>query len=130
MDDVALAEAKAWMHKARDDLNSAKKLLAGYDPYPATAAYHCQQAVEKALKGFLAGHDVSFPRTHDLRVLVSVGVEIEATLDTFHDTADLLTPYATEFRYPTGCPDPTPEEAAQAIHAAEAILTFVDRALG
>jgi HEPN domain-containing protein len=31
------------------------------------AVFHCQQAAEKALKGFLAWHDTPFRKTHDLR---------------------------------------------------------------
>ena len=38
-------------------------------PLPREALYHCQQAAEKALKGFLAFHDHPFRRTHDLREL-------------------------------------------------------------
>ena len=42
------------MEKARRDLASAIRLLDGEPPYLDTAVYHCQQAAEKALKGFLA----------------------------------------------------------------------------
>jgi hypothetical protein len=31
------------------------------------AVFHCQQAAEKALKGFLAWHDVPFRKTHTLK---------------------------------------------------------------
>jgi HEPN domain-containing protein len=129
MDEAALAEAKAWMHKAWNDLNSAKKLLVGEDCYPASATYHCQQAAEKALKAFLSAMDIAFGKTHDLRVLVATCTEIGPEFELLQDAADLLTPYATEFRYPTGSPDPTRAEALDAVRDAESIVMFVERAL-
>lgn len=44
MDDATRAEVDAWLAKAKRDLDSAKRLLAGNPPYRDTAAYHCQQA--------------------------------------------------------------------------------------
>jgi len=35
-------------------------------PFLEDALFHCQQAVEKALKGFLTWHDRPFEKTHDL----------------------------------------------------------------
>jgi hypothetical protein len=38
---------------------------------------------------------------------------------------ELLTPYATEFRYPDAPAEPTTEEFAEAIRSAETVLQFV-----
>ena len=35
-----------------------------------TVCFHAQQCAEKYLKGWLVYHDVDFPRTHDLVVLL------------------------------------------------------------
>jgi HEPN domain-containing protein len=43
--------------------------------------FHCQQAAEKALKGFLAWHDQPFPKTHDLGKLGKQAVEVDPTLE-------------------------------------------------
>jgi len=58
-----------WLQKASHDLCSAERLM---QPAPIldTAVYHCQQVVEKALKGYLASQDVPGQKTHDLTVLV------------------------------------------------------------
>ena len=48
MDEATRAEVNAWLVKARRDVDSAKRLLVGDPPYRDTAAYHCQQAAEKA----------------------------------------------------------------------------------
>jgi HEPN domain-containing protein len=63
--------------KARRDLLSAKRLSHGKDPYLDTAIYHCQQSVEKAVKGWLVYNDQSFGKTHDLRLLMTQASEVE-----------------------------------------------------
>lgn len=45
-------EADEWITKAEEDLAAARRLLQD-DPLPTPAAFHCQQAAEKALKAFL-----------------------------------------------------------------------------
>jgi len=60
----------AWVAKAQRDLASAFRLLEGDQPYLDTAVYHCQQAAEKALKGFLAAQDQPLLRVHDLVLLI------------------------------------------------------------
>jgi HEPN domain-containing protein len=41
--------------------------MASDPPLPEIAAFHCQQAVEKLLKGFLVLGGINFRRTHELR---------------------------------------------------------------
>jgi HEPN domain-containing protein len=41
---------RAWLIKAKRDLDSAVRLAADVEPYLDTAIYHCQQAGEKAVK--------------------------------------------------------------------------------
>ena len=41
-----------WLDKALTDLQAARILLT-WDGDPSTIAFHCQQAIEKALKGYL-----------------------------------------------------------------------------
>ncbi len=48
--------SQVWFAKAKRDLDSATKLAEGPEPYLDTAIYHCQQAAEKAVKGFLIYH--------------------------------------------------------------------------
>ena len=65
-DPVRVAEAQGWVAKARDDVRGAKIDLEAEPPLLTDSLFHCQQAVEKALKGYLAWHDKPFRRTHDL----------------------------------------------------------------
>jgi HEPN domain-containing protein len=79
--DARAEEAAAWLRRAREDLRAAEVDLAAEPPLLADAAFHCQQAVEKALKGLLARHDHVFPRTHDLAQLARACLEHEPTLE-------------------------------------------------
>lgn len=88
-----------WIMKARRDLLSAKRLARSNDPYLDTAIYHCQQTVEKAVKGWLIYNDQSFEKTHDLRLLVAQASEVEDNFADWFDVADQVSPYATAYRY-------------------------------
>lgn len=123
--DLTRSEAESWLQRAQDDLGAARKLMSGMDPFPATEAYHCKQAAEKALKAIIAGTSDPIPKTHDLRVLVERCIRIDQTLAELEDTCDELTPYATEFRYPTQIPDPGIEEVRCALELAERLVTTI-----
>ena len=60
MDDAVRELVFGWLTKARHDLASARLLGSGSSPVLDTAIYHCQQAAEKALKGFLLYHGEPF----------------------------------------------------------------------
>ncbi len=75
---------RSWLTKAHSDLRSARALAALPDPATDTAIYHCQQAAEKALKGYLAFRDQPLQRTHDLERLLELAAVLEpdfATLE-------------------------------------------------
>ena len=44
----------AWLQKAEHEIETAERALNAGAPITNTAAYHCHQAAEKALKAFLA----------------------------------------------------------------------------
>ena len=56
--------------------------------YLDVAIYHCQQAAEKALKGYLAFWDQQPAKTHDLGLLLEKAAEIEAGFGSWQDAAD------------------------------------------
>lgn len=116
---------KNWLIKAQHDLLAAKKLSAGQEVYTDVAIYHCQQAGEKAVKGFLVLHDQEFPKTHDIRLLVQLAIRFNPNFQQCQEAAEILTPYATEFRYPGDILEPTPEEVQDALKKAEEVFNFV-----
>jgi HEPN domain-containing protein len=79
------ADTLSWFEKAHKDLRCAQIDLAADPPAPEDALYHCQQAAEKALKGFLVWHDQPFPKTHDLGRLGNQAVGLDQTLEPLID---------------------------------------------
>lgn len=116
---------RSWLIKARHDLASARKLAAGDEPLLDTAVYHCQQAGEKAVKGFLVFHDQRFKKTHDIRALRTLAEQYESGFSPWQQAAEKLTPYAAVFRYPAEFEEPTQEEFDQALQAAEGLFDYV-----
>ncbi len=94
-------------------------------PETETTAFHAQQAAEKYLKALLAYHGEEPPRTHDLVVLLDLTLRHEATMERFRDEARLLLPFGVHVRYPFSGPSPSPEEAADAVEAAQRLYAAV-----
>lgn len=120
---------RSWLVKAKRDLLSAYELASADTPLLDTAAYHCQQAAEKAIKGFLLFHDVRFEKTHDIEVLVSQASEVDSSFIVCIEAARILTPLAVEFRYPGDYVEPETDEYREAFESATAVFQFVIKKL-
>ena len=118
-------EIQQWILKSKRDLMAAKLLVESKQSLLDVAVYHCQQSVEKALKGYLTSQDVIFKKTHNLSVLLALCIPFSSDFEEFRDATEMLTPYATDFRYPQNVFEPEQAEAEEAIEAAELILNFV-----
>jgi HEPN domain-containing protein len=124
-DPELVAETRDWLDRAADDLRAGELLLGAAPPLPVAAAFHAQQAAEKALKAFLTWHSRPFRKTHDLAEIGGLCVAIDATLDTPVRRAAVLSECAWRFRYP-GAPRPLgPAEAAEALGLARAVYAAV-----
>jgi HEPN domain-containing protein len=77
--------------------------------------FHTQQAVEKAMKGFLACHGRVYRKTHNLVEIGEACAAIDPTLEPLLRRAAELTEYAWRFRYPGNPEEPTEEEARGAL---------------
>jgi HEPN domain-containing protein len=101
-----------WLQRADEDRRVAASCMAMAPPSHASAAFHCQQAVEKLLKGFLTLAGKRGGKTHSLARLGN------AAAANFPEIADLVAAakgwsnWAVEFRYPSrrGRAKPLPEE--------------------
>ena len=83
--------------------------------------YHCQQAVEKILKSFFIYKDIQFEKVHSIVYLVSKCAKIEKSFEKWYEAAEVLTPYATAFRYPGDYFEPKIEDVDEAIRHAKEI---------
>lgn len=122
------ASAHAWIEHAERDLEIASR-----GEFPDDACYHAQQATEKALKALLAERGEEVPRHHRLTNLLNI---LDAWVEfppMFRDHCLLLEQYYLATRYPDIPEEParlfTSEDAAEALRAARAIVTFVKSAL-
>ena len=116
---------KSRLVKAKRDLLSAEELAGADMPLLDTAAYHCQQAAEKAIKGFLLFSDVRFDKTHDIEVLISQACEVETSFCVLAEAGRILTPLAVEFRYPGDYVEPEADEYREAFESAVKVFQFV-----
>ena len=118
-------EVSAWLLKAAADLLSARILVEHSPLVLGPAAFHCQQAAEKALKAFLVWHSTPFERVHSLVYLMDLCVRIEPGFADLREGTESLSPYAIEVRYPGEASSVSPEEARAALAAAEAVWGYV-----
>ena len=114
-DPARVADTKAWLDRAATDLRAAAHDLTAAPPILEDVVFHCQQAVEKAMKGLLAWHDEPFGKTHDLETLGESCLRLDSTLRSLVDRATPLTEYAWKFRYPGEHEGPTRDEAERAL---------------
>jgi HEPN domain-containing protein len=121
-DPELVAETRAWLLKAAQDLGAGSHDLFASPPFTADAAFHAQQAAEKAMKAFLTWHSAPFRKTHALEELGQQCLALEPALAHAIDDAVPLTKYAWKFRYPGDSEDPPPEEAQQALAIARRLL--------
>lgn len=113
-DPELVAETRAWLAKAANDLRVADTLGRTEPTLLDDVVFHCQQAAEKALKGFLAWHGSPFRKTHNLEEIGEQCLRLDETLVDLIDRAAPLTEYAWKFRYPGEPEQPTKEEAEEA----------------
>jgi len=109
-----MAFTREWLHRARSDGRSAEGLLALNPPAIDTAAFHCQQAVEKSLKAFLVHHNVAFEKLHDCGKLCDLCTKIDPAFRGLRARAASLNEYAVNARYPEE-PVPPLEDVTQAL---------------
>jgi HEPN domain-containing protein len=89
----------------------------------AIACFHCQQAAEKALKGYLLYKEQDPPRIHNLVELCRLCREQDSSFETLLDTVVALNPYGVAARYPDE--DVIDETMTQtAIARAQAVYDF------
>lgn len=73
---------REWVGKAENDLETVKRLLDSGSGYPTdSVCFHSQQCVEKYLKALLTLAEIPFPKSHDIRLLISlipgnVGIDV------------------------------------------------------
>lgn len=123
--DERAMEVGAWLARARQDVRAANIDLDVDPPLLADAAFHCQQAVEKALKALLTHHDHAFRKTHDIGELALACLEHEPGMERLLRSSAPFTEYAWRFRYPGDVFEPDRDEVVSALAVATDVVEAV-----
>jgi len=92
--------AEEWFRIAENDLSSAE-YLQNMIPVPVEiVCYHCQQAAEKYLKGYLALKEEKLIKTHDLIILNKTCQKYDPDFKRIEEACLILTDYGVNIRYP------------------------------
>lgn len=100
MNDKIREATRQWRAKAQNDWKTVEILTASKQCPADVVCFHCQQYVEKLLKGFLTLKGIEALRTHDLRRLIQLAESFEPKLAQLADEADDLTAHGVQTRYP------------------------------
>ena len=116
-----------WLEKARRDLKSAV-VLKENDCGNDMVAFHCQQAIEKALKGYLLKNIGELVGGHSLVYLCKEANKFNAEFKNLLKDCAFVSQYYIETRYPADSPlIVSDEEADECIEIVRRILEFFER---
>lgn len=90
-----------WLAVAEDDRRVAVACMAMDPPSCASAAFHCQQAVEKLLKGFLVLAGKRSRKTHSLARLGAAAQGSFPDIAELMATAETWSDWLAAYRYPS-----------------------------
>jgi HEPN domain-containing protein len=112
-----------WFDFADQDIDTAQLLFQMRPMHVEIICYHCEQAAEKYLKGYLVAHGIFPPKTHELEKLCAMCSEINNQFDEIVTLCSFLTQFATQTRYPHEM-NITETHVKHAISNAESIKNF------
>ena len=118
-----MSVASEWIEYTRNDIDMARRALAP-NPLPGAAAFHVQQAAEKAAKALIYARGERAARTHDLQQL-SLALPDGSQRDEVA-ALDRVTGWAVVGRYPLGDEELPTEEVVREWLAK--VATFVKQA--
>lgn len=119
---------RAWIRKAEGDFVLAEQAGQSAVPVHDGVCFHCQQCVEKYLKGLLEELALPVPKTHTLVLLLAALVPQYPELKSFRRGLVFLTPFAVETRYPGE--DATKRQALAALRWAAKVRRKARELLG
>ncbi len=123
---VESARYKDWINMAKKDLNGAKILYEhGGDNY--LICFHCQQAIEKYLKGYLIRRTSQLIEGHSLIKLCKLSQKYNTGFRNFLKDVALVNDYYMETRYPADQPlTVNDEDTQECLDIVQNIMNFID----
>ena len=124
--------AARWLELAGEDIVMAEYALSG--GIFRQTCFHAQQAVEKALKGFLVARVGAHAKSHSLEQLLLSDPRVCDELQVWKMRLRRLDQFYLPTRYadaiPLGAGEPTHSEAEDALRDAKAILAEIRTKIG
>ena len=115
-----------WYNKAKSDLNGAI-ILYKNDADLSLVAFHCQQAIEKMLKGYILKNTKNLLEGHSLVFLIRRASQFDVDMNGYLKDCAFVNQFYTETRYPSDLPDEVDgEEAKECLDIATAVVEYID----
>ena len=89
-----------WVEKAEGDYTVASQVQQMQNPVRDAICFHAQQCIEKYLKAWLQEANIPFPRTHDLKDLLTLIAPTMPTWQRWEADFSVLSEHAVDPRYP------------------------------
>jgi len=115
---------KGWYEKADEDFLAAEVVIEASPLLYDVSAFHSQQAAEKYLKAFLAFNEIMPPKVHNIKELIDLAVNFDASFEAIRE-AESLSKYAVRSRYPDDFDIDTKEQAFKILSVARSVKDFV-----
>lgn len=118
-----------WLEFAKEDLRMAE--LALVEKIYNQTCFHCQQSIEKFLKGYLFAKNKDVPKIHFLDELLSLCIRMDKSFENLREYCSKLDDYYIPTRYPDSLPGmlseglPNEKDAQEAISYTKDIMQFV-----
>jgi HEPN domain-containing protein len=116
-----------WLDFALDDIRCARYLF-GFGGYEKAVAFHCQQAIEKALKGYILFKRRRHIDGHNLTYLCRQAIKEDQSFSDYLDESARLNRYYIGTRYPSDYPIKLSEsEILNVLHMANAMFKHISK---
>ena len=117
---------REWLHYSQDDIAVAEREMRAEMPVYHVVCFLCQNAAEKALKGYLIAHGWTLEKTHDILKLLEYCADYDDELGDMVAYGALLNAYITAGRYPSDISfeDIGKTKAEEALPAKAALFLF------
>ena len=116
---VHISKKAELFHKAVEDVWIAEY---AWKVSPNNAVWHCTQAVEKTMKGYLRCFNKDYSYDHNLKTLLDATEELFALPKEVSDSILYLNRFESKLRYKNMSADPTKEDAKVAIARTKQIM--------
>jgi len=124
--DAVWREVEQWIAHAQADRRAAVVCLAADPPLPDVVAFHCQQAAEKLLKGFLVHAGKVVRKTHDLTELGEAVAAAYPAVTELICAVEAWTIWNIAYRYPAEDVSDAPPSVEELNSALEVIGRLAD----